>query len=228
MSKIEVIYLKPRDTEIVYLNSEETTIFEILEERTEKDINLKPQVTVYNNTKKQNKKPNKSVNKKTHHKKHKKITRILSLFVIISLCGVAIFNLGYLPIKAFMDVPEPIGCAGEINIQSYMNEYPDLKGIPKLDDIKYKIFSSDASLGTVANHYKYKLKNDGYRIDYEGVITKKGITFHYYGFVKGITAVGIILTDDIEEIFGHETAVLSTIGNIYDYKEIASWCKSKL
>ena len=118
MSKIEVIYLKPQDTEIVYLSSEETTIFEILEERTEKDINLKPQVTVYNKTKKQNKKPNKSVNKKTHHKK---ITRILSLFVIIILFGVAVFNLGYLPIKAFMQVPEPVGCTGEINIESYMN-----------------------------------------------------------------------------------------------------------
>jgi len=225
MSKIEVIYLKPQDTEIVYLSSEETTIFEILEERTEKDINLKPQVTVHNNTKKQNKKPNKSVNKKTHHKK---ITRILSLFVIMSLFGVAVFNLGYLPIKAFMQVPEPVGCTGEINIESYMNEYPDIKGIPRLDDIKYKIFSSDASLETVANYYKYKLKNDGYRIDYEGVITKKGITFHYYGFVKGITAVVILLTDDIEEIFGHETAVLSTTGNIYAYKDIVSWCKSKL
>ena len=224
MSKIEVIYLKPQDTEIVYLSSEETTIFEILEERTEKDINLKPQVTVHNKTKEQNKKTNKPINKNPY----KKITRILSLFVIISLFGVLIFNLGYLPIKAFMQVPEPIGCTGEINIESYMNEYPDIKGIPRLDDIKYKIFSSDASLETVANHYKYKLKNDGYRIDYEGVITKKGITFHYYGFVKGITAVGILLTDDIEEIFGYETAVLSTTGDIYAYKDIVSWCKSKL
>jgi len=119
MSKIEVIYLKPQDTEIVYLSSEKPTIFEILEKRTEKDINLKPQVTVHNKTNQQNKKTYKHINKKNNHKK---ITRIFSLFVIISLFGVLIFNMGYLPIKVFMQVPEPIGCTGEINIESYMNE----------------------------------------------------------------------------------------------------------
>lgn len=232
MSQVEIIYLKPQDPEITYLSPEEPVVFEVLDQTTQKNINLEPQVKVHNETKKQDKTEE---NKKTHPKKpyfkkphlnNKNIKRIFAFFIVMTLFGVFAFNLGYMPIKALLTVPEPIGCAGEIDADNYMAEYSTLKGIPKLDKIKYKIFVSDASLETVANHYKHDLEEKGYSSDYEGVITKKGITFHYYGFVKGITAIGIILTDDVNDLFGHETAVLSTIGNIYDYKEVISWYKT--
>jgi len=225
MSQVEIIYLKPKDAEIVYLDSEKNTVFEVLDETTTiEDINLEPQVKVHNKKKEQDK----PVKKKKPHKKNKNIKRILSFFIIMTLFGVVAFNLGYLPIKAFLTVPEPIGCAGEINIDSYMKEYAVIQGIPKLDKIKYKVFVSDATLETVANQYIYKLKKEGYSNDYHGTITKKGITFHYYGFVKGITAIGIILTDDVESLFGHETAVLSTIGSIYDYQDIINWYNTNI
>jgi len=224
MSQVEIIYLRPQDTEMVYLNREEPTVFEVLDVTTEEHVKLETKITVHNKTKEQDK----PVKKKKPYKKNKNIRRILCLFIIMGLFGVVAFNLGYMPIKAFLNVPEPIGCAGEINIDSYMKEYAVIQGIPKLDKIKYKVFVSDASLETVANYYIYELKKDGYSFNYQGTVTKKDITFHYYGFEKGITAIGIILTDDTNDLFGHETAVLSTIGSIYDYQDIVSWYKTNI
>lgn len=226
MPEVEIIYLTPQNPEITYLNTEETTVFEVIDRKNNDDVCLEPQVRVHIERKKVDKPVTEK--KKKPHKKNKNIKRILSIFIVMTLCGVFAFNMGYMPIKAFLNVPEPIGCAGEINADDYMSEYSVLKGIPKLDKIKYKIFVSDASLETVANNYEYDLEKQGYKLDYSGTITKKGITFHYYGFVKGITAIGIILTDDVEDLFGHETAVLSTIGNIYDYKEVINWYKTSI
>jgi len=228
MSKIEIIYLRPEEPETVYLNSEEPVLFEVLEENATTKIDLEPQVNVHIENKKENTKPKKKINKKTNHKKHKNLTRVFTLFFVMSVCFIFVFNLGYLPIKALMHTPEPIACRGELKIDQYMDQYPAMKSIPKLDNIKFNVYLSDASLKTVANNYKYKLEKDGYDLDYDGIVTKKGKTFHYYGFVKGLTAIGILISDDISKIFGYETVVLSSIGNIYDYKEIITWAKTNI
>jgi len=225
MSKIEIIYLAPKEPKTVYLKNEGPTVFEVLEECIHKSVDLDPSVKVHDETKKEEKKPKEQ---KTHHKKHFKPTRILTFFIAIFVVGMLVFNMGYLPIKAFLQTPEPIGCAGEIEIESFIQQYPALEEIPNLDKIKCKVYLSDASTSSVGENFKYQLKKDGYTLDYEGVITKKGITFHYYGFTKGITAIGILLTDDINQVFNHETAVLSTIGSIYDYQELSQWYKTKL
>ena len=225
MSKIEIIYLTPQQPETVYLKSEEPTVFEVLDETVEQPIQLKPQVKIHSPTKKENKTPTKPKETNKPRRKHKNLKRASVFFISIFVIGILLFNLGYLPIKAFLNTPEPIACAGEVNVKQYMDQYPALKNIPKLNDIKYKVYVSDASLESVEDNYIYKLKKQGYSLDYQGEVTKNDITFHYLGFTKGITGIGIILSDDVQDIFNHETAVLSTIGSIYDYQEIITWYK---
>jgi len=231
MSEIEIIYLQPKQSETFYLDKDENENdkFTIVEDEEETMLTLNPQVKIHNKTEKKEEKPEKKVTKRPNKKSNKIIKRIFAFFVIFMFFGVIAFNMGYLPIKALLHVPEPVGCVGEINIQTYEKDYPELSGVPNLDNIKYKIFISDATIETIANNYKYDLKEKGYELEYQGVITKKGMTFHYYGFVKGITAVGIILTSDLTKVSStYETVVLSTIGSVYDYKEIINWCRTNI
>ena len=226
MSKIEIIYLSPQQPESVYLKSEEPTFFEVLDETVEQPIQLKPQVKIHGTEKKEKKTPIKPKTTNKPRRKHKNLKRASVFFIAIFVIGILLFNMGYLPIKAFLDTPKPIACAGEIKIDTYIQKYPEIKDIPKLNEIKCNIYLSDASLDSVSNNYIYKLEKEGYRLDYKGEYTKNDITFHYLGFIKGITAIGIILSDDVNDIFNHKTAVLSTIGSIYDYQEIIQWYKA--
>jgi len=225
MTDIEIIYIKPKDSKIVYLNREEEN-FEIIKD----NIDLTPQIKIYTD-----KKPpeQKHTNKKQTNSKNQINTRktfsclIIATIMLLSSCIIAL-NFGYLPVKAFLEPPEPENYIAEVDVNSYMNHYREIKDIPNIDNIKYKIYVTDDNVDTTANNYERKLKDEGYSLEYRGVVNKKGMDFYYYGFIKGITAIGIIMTSDASDIFGHETTILSTIGSVFEYEEIVTWCRSKI
>ncbi len=229
MTDIEIIYIKPKNSKIVYLNREEEN-FEIV--KVEDDLDLTPQIKIYNDKKPEEQKEKHTHNKETPSKNRISTRKTFSCLIIVTImllstCVMAL-NFGYLPVKAFLQPPEPDNYIAEVDVNSYMREYPEIKNIPNIDDIKYKIYVTDDPVDTAANNYERKLKEEGYTLEYKGIVTKKEMDFHYYGFVKGITAIGIIMTSDASEIFGHETTILSTIGSVFEYKEIITWCKSNL
>ncbi len=173
------------------------------------------------------KEENRTFNEKTGYNRRRKIVKVLALFVTVTVLlgigGFVTYNAGFIPIKELLETQEPIGNTEEINIDEYMDEYPEIKNIPNLDNLKYKAYETDESIDAVANDYKLKLENDGYSIKYEGTVYKRGIPFQYYGFLKRFTAVGIIMTSDVNVTFGNETKVLYTTGSIFEYREIMNF-----
>ena len=165
--------------------------------------------------------------KKSHFSYRRKTVKIIIsvaivLFIVGGIGSIA-FNAGFLPIKGFLEVREPIGRSEEIDISSLMQEYPGLEDIPNLENINHGVYGTDASADAVAYDYKNRLRNDGYGLKYEGTGSHDGSDFHYYGFLKGITAVGIVTTSDTDEKFEYDTVVMYTTGNAFDYQEMLEW-----
>jgi hypothetical protein len=161
--------------------------------------------------------------------RRKKILKLLAvsitIIIILGICGSVVYNAGYIPMKRFMEVKEPIGEAKEIDINEHLDKYPEIKNLPYYDKLKYRLYGTNQSLDAVANDYKEKLENEGYKILIEGVAYKDEIPFKYYGFIKGITGVGIIITSDKNVTQDYETMVLYTTGNAVDYRNILKWYK---
>ena len=149
-----------------------------------------------------------------------------SIAVLLGICGSIAYNAGYIPIKQFLEIQQPIGDAEEISIEEPIKNYPEIKDVPYIDKLQYKIYGTNNSIDTVANDYKEKLENDGYRILYEGIVYKKEIPLQYYVFLKGFTAVGIIMTSDKNVTINHKTIVLYSTGNAFDYRNLIMWYKA--
>lgn len=224
MSKIEVIYLRHKKTEHVFSENNP--------ERAQGYIqtNLKSQVKIHN--KKTKKEQNTTKNPPNPTQKNKIITkrnykRIFSIFTILciitSTTGLIAFNMGYLPVKAFLPLEKPVGTLGSIEINNFIEEYKEITGIPDIEDLKYKLFISEATPENIIENYKYQLKQKGYKLQQRGITTKKGIDLEYYGFTKGITAIGLIITDEINQLLDQKTTILYTTGSVFDYKDIIDW-----
>ena len=169
--------------------------------------------------------------KKTHSKhKRKTVKRLLMVISILVIVGIVIgfiYNAGFIPIVGLLNVKEPVGNPVGLDIGSYMEEYPQIGDIPNLDKIKYGIYGTDESADVVANSYKEELENEGYNAMYAGTGEIEGMTFSFIGFLKGLTAVGIITTSDASDEFGYDTVVLYATGNAFDFKEILDWYQEK-
>lgn len=165
--------------------------------------------------------------KKSHGKYKRKTVRILltliPIVVLVGIVGGFAYNAGFIPIKEFLSVREPIGNSVELDIDSYMEEYPELEGIPNLDKIKYSVYGTDASTNAVVNDYRSDLENEGYTVKYEGTKDLEGRHFRVIGFLKGFTAVGIVVTSDTDDEFGSDTAVIYATGSAFDFQEILDW-----
>ena len=162
-------------------------------------------------------------------KRRKNVLKILAVFIIIivfvGIFGPVAFNAGYVPIRRFMSVKKPIGGAEEINIDEHINKHPEIKEIPYIDKFKYQVFGINRSIDDVENEYKRKLGSEGYNLLYEGVAYKDEIPLNYYGFIKGLTGVGIVITSDKNFTLNYETMVLYTTGSVIDYRNILKWYK---
>jgi len=152
----------------------------------------------------------------------------ITIMIFLGFCGSIAFNAGYIPITEFMDVKEPDGDADEINIDEHMHKHPEIRKLPFIDKLKYKVYGTNRSIDTVANDYKKMLKNDGFKVLYEGTAYKEEIPFRYYGYLKGFTAVGIVMTSDENITLNYETMVLYTTGSAFDYREILNWYKENV
>lgn len=208
MTEVEIIYIEPKVTEI---------------------YTSKSHVTIHPGEKKRLKEEKCTFNEKNRSSSRKRIVRVSALLmtaiVVLGTGGFVSYNAGFIPIKEFLEIQEPIGNAEEIDIDEYLRQYPEIKDIPSLDKVKYKVYGTDESTVNVANDYKQKLKENGYNVKYEGTIYKFGMALNYYVYLKGLTAVGIVTTSDAKGTFGHETMVLYTTGNILNYMEIAALYK---
>lgn len=164
--------------------------------------------------------------KKNRRKIMKLLVIFISIIVLLGIFGSIAYNAGFIPINEFLEIQEPIGKTEEIDIVEPLKKYPEIKDIPYIDKLKYKIYGSDELMDDIANDYKNKLKNKGYRILYEGTIYRKEIPFQYYGFIKGFTAVGIIMTSDKNVSLNHQTMVLYSTGSALDYRKLIMWYKA--
>lgn len=148
-----------------------------------------------------------------------------SIIISLSICGSIAYNAGFIPIKNFLEIQKPIGKVEEIDIDKSLEKYTEIKDIPYIDKLKYKLYGTDKTIDAVANDYKKKLEKEGYQSLYEGIVYKKDIPFQYYGFLKGFTAVGIIITSDKNITLNHETMVLYSTGSTFDYRNLLMWYK---
>ena len=161
--------------------------------------------------------------------RNKKFVKIfvvsIAVIIILGIFSSVVYNAGYIPIKRFMEVKKPIGEADEINIDEHINKHPEIRNFPHIDKLKYKVFGTNRSIEDISEDYKNKLRNEGYKLLYEGVAYRDEIPFEYYGLIKGLTGVGIILTCDENVTLNYKTMVLYTTGSVLDYRKILNWYK---
>ena len=99
--------------------------------------------------------------------------------------------------------------------------------MPNLDKLEYKAFDTDASVSDVVDDYHSKLNNDGYHLEYSSTVELDGTTFEVRGYLKGLTAVAILTTDETIENYDFGSLVLYATGNALDFREILDWYQSK-
>lgn len=156
---------------------------------------------------------------------NKKSIRCFILFLIIISVIISAYILGYIPFG--LSVKPPIGNIEQIQIEKYLEKYPEIDTLPNLDKILYDVIETDKSIELVSDEYKEELENDGYSLKYEGTGYLSGKKFRYFGYLKGITAVGIILSDEADEDVNHKTIVVYMTGNAFDFIPMVNWYKEK-
>lgn len=147
----------------------------------------------------------------------------LTIIVGAGAGGYIAYDAGYIPITDLMTVEKPLGYR-EINIENYEQQYKDvISQIPNIDNIKYQVFESDYNSFEIYSDYKNRLENQGYQEKVVGSKTINGINVKYYGFLKGITAVGIAIVSGADVGRGTESVILYTTGSALDYKEMIDY-----
>lgn len=162
------------------------------------------------------------------HKKNlsKKRTIKFTIFSIVVVSSILVgYTLGYIPIG--LSVKSPVGNFGRIPVGDYFEEYPEISDMPNLDKIIYEVIGTDESLESVLNSYMEELENEGYHLEYEGSGCIADKNFVYVGYLKGITAVGIILSEEAYDEFNYETVVIYMTGNGFDFIPLLNWYQEK-
>jgi len=162
----------------------------------------------------------------TIKKVNKKKTKIVIVTIVAIIVAILVFyHMGFIPVG--LSAKNPIGDYKEISMGEYIEEYPDLATMPNLDKIEKKGFKTTSSSEDVIQDYTQKLLDEGYSLKYEGIVNFDGKNFEVYGFLKGLTAVGILTTPVSEEENGYNSEVIYVTGNALDFQEIIKWYQSK-
>ena len=148
---------------------------------------------------------------------------ILILIPIVSI--IILYVNGFIPIG--LSAKPPIGNIERIQVEKYIEKNPELSDLPDYDNILYEIYGTNKQIAVVLDNYKEILQNEGYTLKYEGSGHFKDKNFTYVGYLKGITAVGIIVTSEASEEFGYKTVVLYMTGNAFDFKPLLNWYQEK-
>ncbi len=200
--------IKLPDVEIVYLRKD-----------TNSKSNLKPKINVHGQ-KKVNHHIN-SINKKKKTKRKPSFyLAIFIAFILISAFLITTHSTGYLPINKFLKIKSPSGSFKEITYQEIEKNYPITESISEIKNIKHKIFESNEDIQVISDNYKQDLNREGYKLEYQGIKEIRGIDVHYYGYIKGITAVVILITSEELNIMDSKTLVLYSTGNVFSYKNL--------
>jgi len=162
---------------------------------------------------------------KNNFSKRKTIKYTILIIIPIIIIFILYIN-GFIPIG--LSAKAPIGTIEEIEVEQYIEKNPELSDLPDYDKILYKIFGTDEEIADVLDSYKEILQNDGYTLKYEGSGFITGKNFQYVGFLKGITAVGIIVSSEASTEFGYKTVVLYMTGNAFDFQPLLDWYQGKL
>jgi len=157
-------------------------------------------------------------------KKQKKGLKFYVSIAVVFLLFITVFsttfNAGYIPIDQFLEIKEPSGNSREISYMQVEEKYPIVDSIPEIRTVKHKLFGTDNTISNVADDYEKRLMRQGYKLEYCGSTDVKGINVHYYGFVKGITAVVVLMTSDDVGVANTETVVLYSTANVFTYKSL--------
>lgn len=149
----------------------------------------------------------------------------LAVIGIIVICILSIFlilaYLNYLPF--FLKPVKPIGNYEEKTMDSYIEKYPLISDIPNLDKIEKNFYNTDENSTSIIEFYKQKLSEEGYSLKYEDTIQIEGYEFTVLGYTKGVTAVGILISNNGSD--GSE--VIYTTGNAVDFIDILEWYQNQ-
>jgi len=168
-----------------------------------------------------NKKINQKPRKKPKANVKRKTTKVLIFTSVITAAILIAYNFGFIPIGLSARVP--VGDYILLDLDSYKENYLEVSDIPNLHKIIYQGYGTDELADVVYDNYKKDLLSDGYSIEYEGTGYFIGKNFRYMGFLKGITAVGIIISSETSEEIGYKTGILYMTGNAFDFIPILNW-----
>jgi hypothetical protein len=158
-------------------------------------------------------------------RKSRKLISIAIIFILISSIFLYLNLTNYLPFLS--ETKQPVGDIELINTQKYIEEYPELGEMPNLDKINYKAWKTDSTVEQVIDSYKQDLSKGGYNLQYENTIEFAGKEYYVLGYLKGLTAVGILISSDTNLDDDYDSEVLYATGNALDFKEILDWYKSQ-
>ena len=160
-------------------------------------------------------------NKKKKGKRWIKIS--ITIIVVSNIIGAA-YLLGFIPIG--LTIKEPIGNVETIDVDQVMKDFPGLADMPNLDKIQYKAFGTDAAVDDVNQDYEQKLAMEGYNLEYSETVEIDGVSFEVNGYLKGLTAVAILTTDETIGDYNFNSVVFYATGNALDFQEILNWYQS--
>jgi hypothetical protein len=163
------------------------------------------------------------------------------VLLIVGSCGGYIaVDKGYVPVKDLVGtglttlsaVPPP-GEYSEITIEEVREQYHGIAEkiatqMPHYNDILIKLYVTNASLHEVASFYHTALNAKDFvcvtngHLD-AGNIDLGVIPIYYYGYEKGLTAAGVVMSDNIPG----KTLVLYTTGYSSYYGDIISWLEQQ-
>jgi len=162
--------------------------------------------------------------------------------IVMSGCGgyVAV-NQGYVPVKDLMgtglttlSVVAPPGNYTIVTKEQIRQQYPEIAArvatqMPHYNEILVGMYVANDSLELIGAYYNTYLFSRGYACEASGnlivgdVEPLGKIPIFYYGYTKGITAVGIVMSDAIPG----KTLVLYTTGYAQYYNDIISWLQGQ-
>jgi len=153
----------------------------------------------------------------------------IAIPIIMTICGAVggtyvAHDAGYIPITQIMDTKEPVGYQPVCSSCIEENYRDIISEIPNLNKIKYNVYISTSNHLEIVQDYNDRLKDEGYQLETSGEKNFRNITIYYYGFIKGITAVGIAIVKGSQLGFPEaESFILYSTGNVMDYQAIINW-----
>ena len=159
-------------------------------------------------------------------RKSGKLLLIIVLFVVVLSSILLYLNFfNYLPFSS--EIKQPAGNFESINAEKYLQEHPEIREMPNLDKINYEVWKTDLTIKQVASSYKKDLSEDGYDLKYDNTIVFDGKSYYVLGFLKGLTAVGILISLDTTVFDNYKSEVVFASGNVFDFNEIIDWYQSQ-